>query len=296
MLPGTRHLLLAASLLAPGFAVPAGSLAIERVDLGDSSPGLQAYNLQETVGARVFARSEAGFKRSQVFVQWREGEGWGAAQPMAFSDPRWRDSDPHLSPDGQRLTFVSDRPAQGEAPLGPLDLFESRRGADGRWTTPSRLPEALQSTSYELGPERHGEVLYFSSARPGGPGRLSIYQSTPDRPAAAPQPLPSPINEGSHDSDFTLTPDGRFALWWSHREGTAGPGDLYLAERQGERFGPARRLPEPVNGPGLEFTPSVSADGQWLFFASTGDQAEGLSHVYRTRWPELLRELGLQPM
>jgi Tol biopolymer transport system component len=137
-------------------------------------------------------------------------------------------------------------------------------------------------------------VLYFTSARPGGPARMAVYRAQPDEPGATPQALPSPVNDGSHNSDFTLSPDGRFALWWSHREGTAGPGDLYLAERRGEGFGPARRLPEPVNGPGLEFTPSVSADGQWLYFASTGDQPEGLSHVFRTSWPALLQ--ALQPM
>jgi hypothetical protein len=290
---------LATALVASCVFASAHAVTLERVELGDSAPGIQAYNLQETAAWRVFARSEAGFKRSQIYLQRRQASGWGEPQPMPFADPRWRDSDPHLSPDGLRLTFVSDRPAEGDAALGQLDLFESRLGDDGRWSAPSRLPEPLQSTSYELGPERHGRLLYFTSARPGGPARMAIYQARPDEPGAAPQPLPSPINDGSHNSDFTVSPDGRYALWWSHREGTSGSGDLYLAERMGEGFGPARRLPEPVNGPGLEFTPSVSSDGQWLYFASTGDQPEGLSHVSRTSWPVLLQAMGLpapQPM
>lgn len=273
-------------------AVQAASLQVERVDLGDSAPGVQAYNLQEARGWRVFARSEAGFKRSQVFVQRQVAGQWTPAEPWPHTDARWRDSDPHLSADGTRLTFVSDRAEHGDAPLGQLDLFESRLEG-GQWSAPRRLPAALQSPGYELGPERHGDWLYFASYRAGGPGKLSVYRARGDQPDETPQALPSPVNDGGANSDFTLTPDGRYALWWSSRGSADGKGgDLYLAERVGARFGPAVRLPEPVNGPAFEFTPSVSADGQWLYFASTRDGPAGLSHMYRVSWPALLADLG----
>ncbi len=272
----------------------AQTLSVEIIDLGDlGSSGLQAYNLQERGDTRVFARSAAGFKDSQIYTQKRDGERWRAAEPLPFADPRWRDSDPHLSADGKTLSFVSDRPTQGAgAALGQLDLYEVSL-VDGRWAgPPTRLAEAWQSPAYELGPERYGERLYFASYRAGGPAKLSVYAV--ESGSAAPVALPAPINEGELNSDFSLTPDGRHALWWSRRAGSEG-GDLYLAERVGAGFGPALRLPAPINGPDFEFTPSVSADGQWLLFASTrplAGGAPGLAHMYRVSWPAVLAALG----
>lgn len=284
--------LLAAALLgcgAPAGAAGAAGLVVERLDLGEG-PGEQGYNLQEQGDLRVFARSAAHFQQARIHQQRRVAGQWQPAQVMPFSDPRWRDSDPHLSANGRVLTFISNRRApDGRAQADP-DLYESR-WQEGAWTAPQRLPEAWQSTAYELGPERYGETVYLASSRAGGPGRLAVYRARAEN--GAPQPLTSPINDSPQNSDFTLSPDGRHVLWWSDRAGPeGGRGDLYLAERLGDAFGPALRLPAPVNGPAFEFTPSISADGQWLYFASTRDDALGLSHVYRVSWPQLLEHLG----
>ncbi|MBV8036494.1 MAG: PD40 domain-containing protein [Pelomonas sp.] len=281
--------LLLAGLLNWALLAQAAGLAVERLDLGEG-PGEQAYNLQEQGDLRVFARSAAHFKQARIYVQRRVDGQWQRVQALPFGDPRWRDSDPHLSADGRVLTFVSSRPAADGREHADLDLYESR-WLDGHWGPPRRLPEAWQSPGHELGPERYGETVYLASSRPGGPGALSVYRVRDGD--ATPQPLPAPINDGGQNSDFTLSPDGRYALWWSDRAGAeGGGGDLYLAERLGEGYGPALRLPAPVNGPGFEFTPSVSADGRWLYFASTRGDAQGLSHVYRVSWPGLLEQLG----
>nr|WP_316639971.1 hypothetical protein [uncultured Roseateles sp.] len=291
--------LLAGLLLALHLSSAQAVLQIEALALGTDDPTQQSYNLQEQRELRVFARSAAGFKRAQIFWQRRVNGEWQAAQPWPFADARWRDSDPHLSADGKTLTFISDRPAEGDKPLGQLDLYESR-WVDGQWATPQRLAEAVQSPAYELGPERYGERLYFASNRPGGPGALAIYQSErfTGGEHSAPIALPAPINVGLSNSDFTLSPDGRYALWWSDRSESQAKqdGDLFLAERVGAGFGPAIRLPAPVNSPGTEFTPSVSSDGRWLVFASTrpGQHAAGLSQLYRVSWPALLAEVGPQ--
>lgn len=266
--------------LLAGLALSAQALEIERLRLPGEA-GHQVYNYQEQGDWRVWARSAAGFKASQIWLQRRTAGGsWGEAAPWPRHDPAWRDSDPFLSADGRRLLFISDRSGGGS-----LDLYESRW--DGQaWSLPQRLPDALQSPQYELGPEQHGARLWFGSSRSG---TLALYTAEGE---AAPQRLPAPLNEGSANSDPTPTPDGRHLLWWSAR---SGQGDLYLAERLAEgRFGAALRLPEPLNhAEGIEFTPWLSADGEWLVFASTrpSDDLPGLAKLYRVRWPALLRAL-----
>jgi hypothetical protein len=85
----------------------------------------QVYNFQEQGGWRVWARSAAGFRGAQIWLQQREGTGaWSEPASWAQSDARYRDSDPFLSADGRRLIFVSDRPEAPEAPPQKhLDLF-----------------------------------------------------------------------------------------------------------------------------------------------------------------------------
>lgn len=280
------------ALALSGSARAEAGLQPERLDLGDTGPGRQAYNFQEAGDWRVWALSGPAFAGARVMLQRRDPTGrWGPPQAAPFTDPRWRDTDPHLSPDSRVLTFVSDRPMAGDAPAGDLDLFESRRGDDGSWSAPVRLAPPLQSPRYELGPERIGTTLFFGSARAGGPGPLAVWRSDG---AAPPEQLPAPVNDATQNGDFTLSPDGRWGLWWSLR---SGDGDLYVAERVGRAFGPALRLPVPINGPGFEFTPAISPDGQWLSFASTRGPdgrpaSDGLAHVWRVRWPAVLAALG----
>lgn len=214
----------------------------------------------------VFARSQPEFKQAQIWSARREGEHWSAPQPVPFSDARYSDSDPWLTPDGKTLYFVSNRPVQGDTPRGDLDLWRVRV-SDVGFGAPEHLA-AVSGVGQELGPEVHDGWLYFNSSRPGGPARLSIYRARlSGNGFDAPQPLDAPFNAGQAQGDFTLSPDGRTALFWSIRDGSQD-GDLFAAVRDGANWSKAVRLPSPINADGFDFTPAFSADGRTLRFAS----------------------------
>ncbi len=100
-----------------------------------------------------------------------------------------------------------------------------------------------------------------------------------------------------------ISPDGRFALFWSQREGSAA-GDIYAVRRVGDGWdSQAIRLPSPINSAGFDFTPAFSADGTLLRFASdrapsglpeTGPGAGGLSDIYAVPVETILAALGGQ--
>lgn len=247
------------------------------------------YNLSMDAGQRVlvFARSASKFKDSRIWLARRDGDGWSEPTKVSFSDPRYRDSDPWLTPDGRVLYFVSNRPRDGKAPRKDLDIW--RVALQGtRFGTPERIA-AVGSDGEELGPELHEGWLYFNSSRPGGPAKMSIYRARMNgRGFDTPQPLGAPFNDGSIQGDFTLSPDGRLAVFWSERDGSSEL-DLFAACRAGDGWSAAVRLPSPLNAPGMDFTPSFSADGKELRFASmrkrasAGDAAEvlnGQSNIY----------------
>jgi outer membrane protein OmpA-like peptidoglycan-associated protein len=78
-----------------------------------------------------------------------------------------------IHPDNQTLYFSSD----GQPGLGKLDIFVSRREADGNWGPPHNLGYPINSVKDErglvVGPK--GTTAYISSNREGGFGGHDIY-------------------------------------------------------------------------------------------------------------------------
>ena len=138
-------LLLSALLLvaaSPVMVEPASSV------LNDYNPSFDAA--EQTM---VFARSEAEFKNARILVVSEGSRGWGAPEPIGFTDARYSDSDPWLTPDGRTLYFISYRPAEGRGPeRTDMDLWRSVRTASG-WSAPEHLGASVNSPGTELGPE-----------------------------------------------------------------------------------------------------------------------------------------------
>lgn len=264
--------------------VAASAAAAPRLLVEVSSPERSEYNLSASADGRlrVFARSEAGFTKARIYVS-RLGNGrWSNPEPIAFSDTRWRDSDPWLTPDGRTLYFASDRPTAARPDKTDLDVWRSRRLPDGRWSAPEHLGEVVNSRGEELGPEVHDGRLYFGSARRSGRGGLDIYVAQPSADGwAAPELLPEPVNSAASESDFTLSPEGRTALFWRMVDGR---GLLHAAERTGDGWSTPRLLPAAINLGGFNFTPAFSADGRRITFASA-PEGEGLADVYEAERP-----------
>lgn len=242
------------------------------------------YNLSLSDDGRtmVFARSDADFRGARIMVATRKGKGWTAPRPIGFSDARWRDSDPWLSGDGRTLYFVSDRPTAARPDKTDLDIWRSVR-MGGAWQAPEHLGDVVNGAGEELGPELHDGVLYFGSGRRSGMGGLDIYASRlSDGRFGKPTLLPAPINSAASESDFTLSRDGRTALFW---RSVGDQGLLHVSRRAADGGWSA---PVPLSaaaniGP-FNFTPALSADGQWLSFASTrarAGQPAGMADLYR---------------
>lgn len=239
------------------------------------------YNLSTDAGQRilVFARSAANFKDSRVWFTRRGSHGWGEAAEATFSDPRYRDSDPWLTPDGRTMYFVSNRPVSGETPNTSLDVWRVALNDSG-FGVPEHL-NALASEGEDLGPELHDGWLFFNSSRKGGPAKMSIYRArVKGHGFDAPQALTAPFNDGAVQGDFTLSRDGRLAMFWSQR-GDSRDVDLFATCRMRDGWSTAIRLPPPINAPGMDFTPSLTADGKELRFASMRKlaHADAAAHV-----------------
>jgi hypothetical protein len=227
----------------------------------------------------VFARSRAEFQQARIYVSQRRGRAWSTPAPIAFADPRYSDTDPWLTPDGQTLYFISDRPTPSGPAKKDLDVWRARRTAGG-WTAPEHLGDRVNSSGPELGVEYHAGILYFASVRKGGRGGLDIYASREGADGfGAATPLGEPFNGAQSDSDFTMSADGRVALFW---RGDGQSGIIHASRLTAAGWS----APLPVKGaaPGrFNFTPALSRDGRRLWFASTAPrpgQAEGMADIF----------------
>jgi dipeptidyl aminopeptidase/acylaminoacyl peptidase len=257
-----------------------------------ASSTLNDYNLNTDRAERtqVFARSEAEFRNARIMISTRRSPRvrWSAPQPIAFTDARWSDSDPWLTPDGRTLYFISTRPAHGrEEGRADYDIWRSVRTATG-WSAPEHLGPTVNSRGQELGPELHGGRLYFASARRSGRGGLDVYSAPVSGSGfGAASLLEGPVNSAASESDFTLSPDGRTALFW-RSDAEQGTARIHVSYRTGGGWSEPTPLPGDINHGPFNFTPHFSADGRYIIYASTrrrDGQAEGLADVYRALLP-----------
>lgn len=84
-----------------------------------------------------------------------------------------REEAPYIHPDNQTLYFISN----GHPGMGGMDIFMSRKSADGTWGAPLNLGYPINTGKNETGliVDPKGERAYYSSDRSGGNGGLDIY-------------------------------------------------------------------------------------------------------------------------
>lgn len=99
------------------------------------------------------------------------------AEPVRLSDminTPFKEESVFIHPDNQTLYFSSE----GHPGMGGLDIFMSKRQADGSWGTPVNLGYPINTVVDEnsLLVDANGKFAYFASEREGGFGGLDIYQ------------------------------------------------------------------------------------------------------------------------
>lgn len=99
---------------------------------------------------------------------------------------------------------------------------------------------------------------FYKSTRHDGRWKPAVYLSTNINTQQ--------FNEGAQ----CISPDGMYLFFTGcNRPDGAGRCDIYICRREGEGWGKPYNIGPPINTPGWESQPSLSADGRILYFVST---------------------------
>jgi Tol biopolymer transport system component len=214
-----------------------------------------------------FVRSEPRRGRWTIFQSHFEAGRWTPPGVAPFSG-QFRDSDPYVTADGQRLFFISDRPVDGVA-KADMDIWIMERTPQG-WSEPHNPGPPLNSAQSEWHPTmtKRG-TLYFGSSRPGGYGLTDLYRATSGGGEWHVENLGAPVNTAGYEYEPLIAADESFLIFMAYRPDAHGSSDLYISRSAGNSWTAPVNLGPPVNSPELELGANFSPDGRYLFFTST---------------------------
>lgn len=121
-------------------------------------------------------RSRGGLKDQDIYMSTigKDGKFTTAVKLPPTVNSSMREESVFIHPDNQTLYFSSD----GHLGMGGLDIFMSKRQADGTWCPAINLGYPINTFNDEnsLLVDPEGNLAYFASDREGGFGGLDIYQ------------------------------------------------------------------------------------------------------------------------
>lgn len=223
----------------------------------------------------LFGRADPAFQSFELFETRRGEDGsWSAPVKPRFAR-QWSNADPHVSPDGRTVFFISNRPLPGEhAARNIHDAWAAHLQEDGEWGEAQRLPAPVNQPGLDVWSPAVAASgnLYFGGERPGTRGGSDLWVSRLVGGVYQPaENLGDGINSGAHELEPWISPDERYLLFSAlRRPDGLGGYDLYLSRRLPDgTWGRAQPLPAGINSSTSDYNHSVSPDGAWLYFSST---------------------------
>ena len=183
---------------------------------------------------------------------------------------------PNLSLDGHLLFFSSNRVVGGN-----VDIYVSHRddtNDDFAWEPPVALgpgvntADADQAPIYRQSAEEGSANLYFNRGLLASNGTdIYVAAVTRDGETSGPAELVTELSlPNVNDAAVTVRTDGRELMFYSNRPGGVGLTDLWVSTRRDshEPWSLPENAGAVLNSAFNEVTPSISADGRTLLFAS----------------------------
>jgi ankyrin repeat protein len=210
---------------------------------------------------------------SSIFYMKMENNIWTKPEVPEFAT-EYSDDVPFISPDGQKLYFLSNRPAPDGNGQGKENIWVLDRQGD-TWVNAQPLDSSINKMDlhWQFSVADDG-TLYFASNDGGGFGLNDIYKSVCiSGEYHAPQNLGGEVNTEFAEFAPYISPDQSFLIF-SSRDRPEGSG-LYISFRKDKGlWREAQYLDQPFGTNALLTT--MSPDGKLLFFTGRNGGRKGV--------------------
>lgn len=209
---------------------------------------------------------------------------WGPPQNLgAVINSSGAQAAPHLTRDGHWLYFVSNRVGG----FGSFDVMVSWREDvhdDFAWQPPVNIGPPVNTSDWQGKVTNHGNDFIFASG-PAPSGPLDLYQTELRDGVFQTPTLILELSTAADERAPSIRHDGREIVFASNRPAGLGNLDIWASTRPGD----GRPWSTPVNlGPAVnssftDTSPSLSGDGDFLFFDSTRPGGSGAQDLWVAR-------------
>jgi Tol biopolymer transport system component len=206
--------------------------------------------------------------RSGVIMEMRQHEKrWSQPDVAPFSGS-FSDLEPFVSPDGNVLLFVSNRPLQEGDPPKDYDIWFVNR-TDSGWSRPYNFGSPINSPANEFFPSVTQDGTIYFTCDSGSSEDIYVSRLI-DEAFSAPARLGEAVNSDRHEFNSVIAPDGSYLIFSSmQRDDGLGRGDMYISfRREDGGWTEARNMGETINSRFTDYCPGLSPDGKYLFFTS----------------------------
>lgn len=206
--------------------------------------------------------------RRTIFCMKEENGHWTSPEVVPFSG-KHDDGEFGLSYSGNKMAIASIRPSDNENTIiGFVDIWITVRNGS-EWSKPVNPGYPINTKDKDIYPtfSMAGD-LYFTSDRDG---HSHIYLSRYiNEEYSQPVKLNNSINSEYHDFDSVVAPDDSYMIFCSLRKAdNYGSSDLYISFRkQDGSWTKAKNMGKNINTSYGSYCPSISPDGNYIFFMS----------------------------
>lgn len=261
---------------------------LEGMYMGQETPGTTAkvfapnvISTEEYEFGSVFNKAGTEFyygvdvgRRSEIRYSELRDTIWSRPKTI-LSHEQYGYNDPFLSPDENRLYFISDQAMDRKGESKDIDIWYVNRTTNG-WSEPINAGTNINTAGeeYYISFTKNGKMYFSTDAYSDEDNRNhDIYTSAFENGEfQKPVRLGEAINTDAYEADVFVDPDEKYLIFCAQRPEGMGRGDLYISFKNDDgSWSKSVTMGDKVNTEGHELCPFVTPDGKYLFFTSQQD-------------------------